>query len=253
MHVTWTADGHVARVALCRPPVNAFSREMIADLEMVLAEVESSDARAVVVTGGSRFSAGVDVGLLAQAPPEDAIPRNASFQRVFDRIQHHRLPFVAAVNGYALGGGCELAMACDIRVAARDAFFALPEIGLGGLPGIGGMARVQRLVGPGKARQLVLTGDRIPAEEAYRIGLVEELAEPGCAETVAQEVAERIAARPPLSVQAGKRALDQGADVSLVAAQQIDLRYCGEIAGTEDRQESLRAFLEKRPPVVVGR
>jgi enoyl-CoA hydratase/carnithine racemase len=252
-YVSWTTEGRVARLTLSRPPVNALTREMVADLETILGELERSDARAVVVTGGARFSAGVDVGLLADAAPEDAIPRNASFQRVFDEIQHHRLPFIAAVNGYALGGGCELAMACDIRVAARDAFFALPEIGLGGLPGIGGMARIQRLVGPGKSRQLVLTGDRISAEEAHRIGLVEELATPGCAEQVAGAIAERIAERPPLSVQAGKRALDHGADATLAAAQEIDLRYCGEIAGTEDRKEALRAFLEKRPPVVVGR
>jgi enoyl-CoA hydratase len=251
-HVTWSVADYVATLRLGRPPVNALDREMIGQLETVVDEIDRSEARVVVVTGGDRFSAGVDINVLEDAPPEDAIPRNAEFQRVFSKVEQHRLPFIAAVNGYALGGGCELALACDIRVAGSDAFFALPEIGLGGLPGIGGMARVQRVVGRGKARQLVLTGDRVTAQEAHRIGLVDELVD-GPAEERAHELARRIATRPPLSVQAGKRALREGAEVDLAAAQQIDLRYCGVVAGTEDRMESLRAFLEKRAPNIVGR
>jgi enoyl-CoA hydratase/carnithine racemase len=251
--VRWSLEGHLAILRLTRPPVNALDRGMVEELEAALGEIDASVARAVVLTGGTRFCAGVDVNVLREAPPEDAIPRNARFQEVFSHVQHHRLPFIAAINGYALGGGCELAMACDIRVAARDAFLGLPEIGLGGLPGIGGMARVQRLVGAGKARQLVLTGARIEAREAHRIGLVDELAGDGAAEKVAREWAELIASRPPRSVQAGKRALNLGAEVTLAAAQEIDLRFCGEIAATEDRRESVRAFLEKRDPVITGR
>lgn len=248
-------EEYVARVTLDRPPVNALSRGIFAVLASTFAELEvRDDVRAVVLTGGDRvFSAGVDIRELQSAPPSDAIPRNTWFQQVFMAIEQGRLPVIAAVNGYALGGGCELIMACDIRVAAEDAFFAVPEINLGGLPGIGGMQRLQRLVGSGKAKQMVLTGDRISAQEAHRVGLIDELAPAGGAIAVATALARRIASRPPLSVQAGKKSLNLGADLPLERAQEIDLRFCGEIAGTEDRAESLRAFLEKRSPNLVGR
>lgn len=246
---------HVATVTLTRPPVNALSRGVMHELESTFADLNGrDDVRAVVLTGGERvFSAGVDIRELRDAPPSDAIPRNTWFQDVYLSIDRGRLPVVAAVNGYALGGGCELAMACDIRVAAEDAFFAVPEINLGGLPGIGGMQRLQRLVGAGKAKQMVLTGDRIRAEEAHRLRLVDEVAPAGSATGVAAGIAARIASRPPLSVQAGKKSLNLGADLPLERAQELDLRFCGEVAGTQDRAESLRAFLEKRAPDLVGR
>lgn len=248
-------DDYVAVVTLNRPPVNALSRATFAELETSMAELnDNGEARAVVITGGDRlFSAGVDIKELRAAPPSDAIPRNTWFQRVYMSIERGRLPVVAAVNGYAMGGGCELAMACDIRVAAEDAYFAVPEINLGGLPGIGGMQRLLRLVGPGKAKQMVLTGERITAVEAHAAGLVDELAGPGDAITVARRIAASIASKPPLSVQAGKKSLNLGADLPFERAQELDLRFCGEIAGTEDRAESLQAFLEKRSARLVGR
>ena len=250
-----TVEDFVARVVLDRPPVNAISRDVIRELDETFSGLQlRDDVRAVVLAGGGRsFSAGVDIRELRAAPPADAIPRNAWFQQVFLDIEQGRLPVVAAVEGYALGGGCELMMACDIRVAAEDAFLALPEINLGGLPGIGGMQRLQRLVGMGKAKQMVLTGDRISAREAHRVGLVDELAPAGEAASVAMAIAGRIAARPPVSVQAGKKAINLGAGLPFERAQEIDLRFCGEIAGTEDRAESLLAFLEKRRPRLVGR
>lgn len=248
-------DGFVALVTLNRPPVNAITRAVLMELESTFRDLEVNDGvRVVVLTGGERnFSAGVDIRELQSASPRDAVPRNTLFQRVYLGIERGVLPVVAAVNGYALGGGCELVMACDIRVAAADAFFAVPEINLGGLPGIGGMQRLQRLVGMGKAKQMVLTGDRISAQEAHRIGLVDELASKGDAISVASDLARRIASRPPLSVQAGKKSLNLGAELPLERAQEIDLRFCGEIAGTEDRAESLLAFLEKRTANLVGR
>jgi enoyl-CoA hydratase len=248
-------EDHVAVLTLHRPPVNALSRAVFTELEATMEALNAGgEARAVVITGGAKvFSAGVDIRELRAAPPSDAIPRNTWFQRVFNSIERGRLPVVAAVNGYALGGGCELVMACDIRVAAEDAFFAVPEINLGGLPGIGGMQRLQRLVGPGKAKQMVLTGERVTAVEAHRVGLVDELAPPGEAIARARVIAASIASKPPLSVQAGKKSLNLGADLPLERAQELDLRFCGEIAGTEDRAESLKAFLEKRPARLVGR
>lgn len=250
-----TTDGHVATVTLNRPPVNAISCRLRDELGAVFAQLDADkEVYVIVLTGGERmFSAGVDVRELAAAPPSDAVPRNERYQQVFLSIEQARAPVIAAINGYALGGGCELAMACDIRVAAEDAFLGLPEINLGGVPGIGGPQRLARLVGLGKAKQLVFTGDRIDAVEAHRIGLVDELAPPGQAIPAARALAERIAQKPPLSVQAAKQALNLGRDLPLERAMALDLRFVGQVAATEDRAESLRAFLEKRSPRLIGR
>jgi enoyl-CoA hydratase/carnithine racemase len=172
---------------------------------------------------------------------------------IYDSIEQGPLPVIAAIEGYALGGACELAMACDIRVAAEDATFGLPEIRLGGVPGIAGMQRLQRLVGLGKAKRVVLTGEPMSAIEAHRVGLVDELAPAGSALSVALEIAHVIASRPPLSVTAAKRALNLGRDLPLERAQQLDMRFVGEVAMTEDRAESLLAFVEKRDAEITGR
>lgn len=253
--LTVSVDNHVATVTLDRPPVNALSDRTMAELDATFRDLEArDDVRAVILTGGPRiFSAGVDIRELRAEPRENTIPRNRRYQRIYQSVDDCPYPVIAAINGYALGGGCELVMACDIRVASRDAFLGLPEINLGGIPGIGGMQRLQRIVGPSKAKQFVLTGDRIQATEAYRIGLIDELAPDGQAIDVARDLAARIASRPPLSVQAGKKALNQGRELPLADALEVDLRLCGEIAGTQDRAECLAAFLEKREPRIVGR
>lgn len=253
--VRLSVDRHVALVTIHRPPVNAINAQMREELAATFAELDRrTEVYAVVLTGGERvFSAGVDVRDLAAAPPSDAIPRNERYQAVFMAIERSRAPVVAAVNGYALGGGCELILACDIRVGAEDAFFGLPEINLGGYPGIGGPQRLARLVGEGKAKQMVLTGCRVGAAEAHRLGLLEELAPAGQAIPKAMEIAQQIASEPPLSVQAAKQAISLGRDLPLERAQALDLRFVGQVAWTEDRAESLRAFLEKRPPRLVGR
>ena len=253
--VTVSVDEFLAVVTLDRPPVNALDDATMEEFRELFTGLHNrADIRAVVITGGPRiFSAGVDIRGLHAESPTNTVPRNARYQEIFQLIDDCKVPVVAALNGYALGGGGELAMACDIRVASEGTVFGLPEITLGGLPGIGGMQRLQRLVGAGKAKQLVLTGDRIEAAEAHRIGLIDEMAPEGTAIEVASELARRICSRPPLSVQAGKRALNLGRDLPLEAALEIDLRYCGEVSGTADRAESVLAFLEKREPKLLGR
>ena len=253
--LTVSVENHVAMVTLDRPPVNALSDATIAELDTVFTALEAHEqVRVVVLTGGPRiFSAGVDIRELRAEPTDNTIPRNRRYQRIYQSIADCTYPVIAAINGYALGGGCELAMACDIRVASRDAFLGLPEINLGGIPGIGGMQRLQRLVGPSKAKQFVLTGDRVQAVEAHRIGLLDELAPDGQAIDAARNLATRMASRPPLSVQAGKKALNLGRELSLADALEVDLRMCGEVAGTRDRAECLAAFLEKREPRITGR
>jgi enoyl-CoA hydratase len=250
-----TINDHVATVLLDRPPVNALTTELVAGLGEVFAALQADDqVRVVVIAGsGKAFSAGFDIKELLAAQPSDAVPRNTRLLQVFGAIEQGPLPVIAAIEGYALGGGCELALACDVRVAARDARLALPEIKLGGLPGIGGMQRLQRLIGQGKAKQLVLTGEQVSAVEAYRIGLIDELAEPGHALQVASDIAATIAARAPVSVRAGKRAINLGSDLPLAQALELDLRFIAEVAATEDRAECLRAYVEKREPKVIGR
>lgn len=253
--LTVSVENFIAKITLDRPPVNALSDATFAEIDVTFAELElRDDVRVVVFTGGPWiFSAGVDIRELRAEPPLNTIPRNRRYQATLRAIDTCTYPVIAAINGYALGGGCELALACDIRVASHGAYLALPEITLGGIPGIGGMQRALRLLGLSKAKQMVLTGGRVEAEEAYRIGLVDEIAPAGGAIELALDLAGQIGSKPPLSVQAGKRALNLGRELALNDALEVDLRLCGEVAVTEDRAESLRAFLEKREPRLTGR
>lgn len=246
-------EDHVAVVTLSRPPVNAISyalREQIGD---VFRELDGRrDVRAVVLTGGRVFSAGVDIHELVADTPAGAVPRALRFYAAFSAVEQCRHPVIAAINGYALGGGCELAMHCDIRVAAADAFFGLPEIKLGGVPGIGGMQRIARLIGEGKAKQLVFTGSRLSAAEAYRLNLVDVLSEPGQAYDASVEIAAAIAASPQLAVQAAKKAINAGRGLTVEVAQQVDLTYINAVADTKDRAECLSAFVEHRDAQLAG-
>lgn len=247
-------EGHIATVSMNRPPVNALNSQVRDELESVFLDLDDNgDVWVVILAGTERlFSVGVDIKQLAVAPASDAIPRNKRFQEVYSRIEHFRAPVIAAIDGYALGGGLELAMCCDIRVAAENAELGLPEVILGGVPGIGGPQRLARLVGIGKAKQLIFSGEKILASEGYRIGLVDEVSAPGETLQTAKELAKKIASRPPLSVRAAKQALNLGRDLPLERALEVDLHFVGEVAGTVDRMEGLKAFLEKRPPIVTG-
>jgi enoyl-CoA hydratase/carnithine racemase len=248
-------EGHVASVQIRRPPVNALSSMLLIELGALLEDLLSAgDARVVILSGhNDRFCAGFDIKELLASDPRGAVARNSPLIAVLQQVDDYPLPVVAAIERYALGGGCELAMACDVRVAARDAMFGLPEINLGGLPGLGGMQRMARLVSPGKAKQLVLTGSPITGDEAWRIGLVDEVTEPGGALEKAYDLAKVIASRAPLSVRAGKRALNGGRALPVAAAISMDLETIGAISVTEDRAECLRAFVDKRAPRILGR
>lgn len=217
----------VALVVIERPPVNAINEQVREELAAVFSEIEADRAvRCVVLTGGRRiFSAGVDIRGLQAAAPADAVPRNRRYQKVFLDVARARPPVLAAINGYALGGGLELAMACDLRVAASDAFLALPEINLGGVPGAAGPQRLARLAGRGQALRMVTSGDRISAQEAHRIGLVQELAEPGEAIAKALEIARVVAGRPPRAVESCKAAIDLAEGLAEEPARAIDLRW----------------------------
>lgn len=247
-------DGPVATLTLNRPKVlNALNPALI---DALIAELERCEAdeqiRAVVLTGGPRvFAAGADIKAMAEASPATML-----ISRTFDRwarIAAFRKPLIAAVSGYALGGGCELAMMCDMIVASETAQFGQPEINLGIIPGIGGTQRLTRAIGPYRAMELVLTGATISAQEAYQYGLVNRVAPVEQFLQEAQRLAATVAEKAPLAVQLAKEAVRAAAETTLREGLAIELRNFYLLFGTEDQKEGMRAFIEKRSPVFKGR
>jgi enoyl-CoA hydratase len=255
--ITYSVAEHVATVTLNRPEVhNAMHEAMRRDLTRCFDGVATDDdVKVVVVTGaGERaFSAGADIREFV----EPLVPvrfreqrRRLDFRQAMDRCAQ---PIIAAVNGFALGGGLELALACDIRIAALDATLGLTEINLAIIPGGGGTQRLPRLVGRGKALEMILTGARIPADEALRIGLVERVVPTGEALKVATELARAIAAKAPVALRYAKEAVVKGLELPLADGLRLEGDLSTLLRTTEDRVEGAKAFLEKRAPRWIGR
>lgn len=256
MPVTLESHGRVALLTLDRPEaLNVLSAQMLDDLEARLAEVGADpEVRVVVLTGaGDRaFSAGADVKSMRDAGAAQGRALAARGQGVAARIASFPVPVVAAINGYCLGGGCEIALACDVRVASEAAQIALPEVTLGIVPGWGGTQRLTRLVGLGLAKEMVVTGRRVGAEEALRHGLVTHVFEHAALRDHALALAADIAARPPLSVAIGRELVEEAAgDLTAGLAHERDA--FGWIFSTEDKAEGVAAFLDKRPGEFRGR
>jgi len=244
---TWTIDGESRR--------NAISRAMLAELRQLVARAGADRAlRCVVVTGsGDRaFCAGADLKERATMSADDVHAFHQGLRDAFLAIEAAPQPFVAALNGAALGGGLELALACDLRIASETAQLGLPEVGLGIIPGGGGTARLPRLVGVARAKDLVLTARRCSAAEALSTGLVTRLSPPERLSEEAWALAADIARNAPVSLRQAKRAVDGGFDLPLVEALALENRLYQDCLATEDRREALRAFAEKRPPVFRG-
>jgi enoyl-CoA hydratase len=250
-------DGPVILVTLNRPKAhNALNRRLLDELSHVIDEIAADDsARVVVITGaGERaFAAGADITEIAGLGPSDARAFATFGQSVFARLETLGKPVIAAVNGFALGGGCELAMACTFRVASELAVFGQPEVDLGLIPGFGGTQRLTRLVGRGRALDLTLTGRRITATEAERMGLVTRVVDPASLHDEAQAFAKELAAKAPVAVRYVLAAVHEGADLPLHSAGRIEAAYFGLAAATDDMREGTRAFVEKRKPVFQGR
>jgi enoyl-CoA hydratase len=252
--VSFEVEGRVATVRIDRPPANAISREVSDELLAAAREAaEREDVGAVVLWGGPRtFAAGADLKAMAGRGPEDVRPDVTALGEVCLALEDLPKIVIAAINGYALGGGCELALACDLRFAARDAQLGQPEIRLGLIPGAGGTQRLPRLVGLGRARELVYTGRRVPAEEALAIGLVDRVVEPEEVLGAAVAEARRYASGPRRALAAAKAALR----ASLRGDPDEGLRFerdafC-DLFATKDAAEGIRAFLEKREPRFEG-
>jgi enoyl-CoA hydratase len=241
----------IATVQINRPEaLNSLSSAVLDELDRVLDRVESSDeAAGVLVTGAGRsFVAGADIEEIAALDPEQGLAFARKGQRVFTRIENLPKPVVAAVNGFALGGGCELAMACHIRIAASSARFGQPEVKLGILPGFGGSQRLPRLVGRGIAAEIILSGRMVRADEALRIGLVNAVVEPDALLAEAKSCLATILKNGPRAVAASLAALRDGLDLPLADALEVEARLFSSVCGTPEMREGTRAFLEKREP-----
>lgn len=257
-HIRYAADGPVALVTIAREPVrNALSSAVVAEIAAALRAVEGDDAlRVAVITGaGDRaFAAGADIGELRALPGGDAARRfTEETHQVWQFVARMRKPVIAAINGFALGGGLELAMACDIRLAADTARLGLPEINLGIIPGWGGTQRLPRLAGSGAAKLLALTGDMIDAHEALRLGLVDRVTPAAELQGAALGLARQIAGKAPLAVAAIKQAINRGLEMPLAEGSLYEAALFGGIAATDDAREGTTAFLEKRQASWTGR
>lgn len=235
--------------------LNAFNPEVLRNLETVVALCEEDDAIRVLVLMGNEkaFVAGADIESMAKVDIKIAYGLTDQNMRVFERLDDLPKPTIAAISGYALGGGCEMALCCDFRIAADNAVFGLPEIKLGIIPGAGGTQRLPRLVGLGVATKLILLGDTINAEEANKIGLVNKVVPFDLLEDEAKALASELVKRPSLGLRAGKTAMRKGLNASLKEGLQIEQDLICMLFGTEDQKEGMAAFLEKRKPVFKGR
>jgi enoyl-CoA hydratase len=250
-------DEAVVVVTINRSAVlNALNAATLGELGQAIDEARTDDGvRAIVLTGAGdkAFVAGADINELAAQTPVEAREHARAGQALFDRIERLGKPVIAAVNGFALGGGCELAMACTIRLASDTAKFGQPEINLGLIPGFAGTQRLPRLIGRGRALELLLTGAQISAEEAWRIGLVNRVVPAAQLLTEARALAKSLSLKAPVAVRYILDAVASGLDMSLAEAQDGEATLFGLVGATDDKREGTRAFLEKRTPVFRGR
>jgi enoyl-CoA hydratase len=243
----------IATVTINRPDkLNALNAQAKTELRDVFSSLKNDPAVDVVILTGSgekAFVAGTDIRELTELNAETGKDFSARGQDVFNLIENLGKPVIAAVNGYALGGGCELALACHIRIASENAKFGQPEVNLGIIPGYGGTQRLARLIGRGRAMEMILTGDQIDAREAYRIGLVNRIVPAADLMKEARALAERIASKAQIAIRMALKAVNMTQEATLSDGQQLEASLFGVCCGTEDFKEGTTAFLEKRKAV----
>ncbi len=250
-------EGSFAILTINRPKVlNALNTQTLDELRRAILELKGDETvRAVVLTGAGEksFVAGADINELAVQTPAGGREHAIAGQHVLDLIEQMGKPVIAAINGYALGGGCELAMACTIRLAADTAKLGQPEINLGIIPGYAGTQRLARIIGKGRALELLLTGDQVTAQDAYRLGLVNRVVPAAELMTEAKTLAAGLAAKAPLAVRYILDAVHQGVEMPLPQAQVFEATLFGLVASSDDMREGTAAFLEKRKPAFTGK
>lgn len=246
-----------ATVTINRPDkLNALNAQAKAELREVMTSLKNDPAVDVVIITGAgekAFVAGTDIRELTELNGETGKEFSAKGQEVFDLIENLGKPVIAAINGYALGGGCELALACHLRVASENARFGQPEVNLGIIPGYGGTQRLAHLIGRGRAMEMILTGDQIDAQEAHRIGLVNKVVPAGELMTTARSLARTIASKGQIAIRMALKAVNMTQETTLSDGQQLEASLFGVCCGTEDFKEGTRAFLEKRKPAFRNR
>ena len=250
-------EGEIAILTIDRPKaLNAFNTKALQETELALRFLaHNTQLRALIVTGGGEkaFVAGADIAEMANFTPAEARDFAGVGHRVFHQMETLSIPTIAAVNGFALGGGCELALCCDLIYASEKAKFGLPEVGLGVIPGFGGTQRLTRSVGRTRAKELIFTGDIIDASKARDIGLVLEVLPPDKLMAHCRTVAQKMATKGPLAIAQAKRVIEYGADGDLRSANELERQGFSMLFGSEDQREGMKAFLEKRQPSFKGR
>ncbi len=269
MAVDYRKEGNIGIITMNNPPMNTLSSAVLDEMNRILDDIEEDKGLyAVIITGeGRAFVAGADISEMMEMDHPDAITFANKGQGVFDRIQALPMPVIAAINGFALGGGTELAISCDVRIASKAAKFGQPEVNLGVIPGFGGTQSLARLIGPGKAKELIFTGDMIGADEGLEIGLVQHVVEgfkmDENGEKVlnekgkpvqdnepvvdfAMKMALKICEKGPIAVRLSKISIDLGLDVTLAEGLKIEAENFALLFETEDQKEGMKAFVEKR-------
>lgn len=239
----------IGYITISRPKaMNAINSQVLDELYDVCTKIEKDDAvRVVILTGeGKAFVAGADIAEMNSLDSIGGRSMIAKGHRVMNFIEEIEKPFIAAVNGFALGGGCELSMACDFRIASEKAKFGQPEVGLGIIPGFGGTIRLARLVGKGMANYLLMTADMIDAQEAHRVGLVEKVVTPDALIPTCEEIAKKIISNAPIAVGIAKKTMNKAFDVDINTASVLEVEAFTSTFGSYDKTEGMTAFLEKR-------
>lgn len=248
------AEKHIAIVTIDAPPMNPLNKEVMSELqnafEVLLLQ---SDIRVVILTGsGKAFVAGADIKELAKWTPDSSLILNGRGQNLVSLIENYPGVVIAAINGYALGGGLEIAMACDLRIASEKAKVGLPEVKLGIIPGYGGTCRLPRLIGLGQAKKMIFTGEHISAQAALALGLVEEVTSPDNLLERATELAKQISANAPIAVKKAKELLNYGRGLTVEESLLAELKSAKECYASKDSARGIEAFIEKREPLFLN-
>ena len=253
-HIVLEINEHVATLTLNRPKVlNALNRKMVDEIDQAADIIAgNNDIRVVVLTGaGQHFAAGADVNDMADMVPEEA--RNFAFISTFNKIENLPQPVIAAVKGYALGAGFEIALAADIRLAGDSARFGLPEIYLGIMPGAGGTQRLPRLIGSAQAKELIFLGHNIDASAALELGLINRVVDDEKLLDETLKMAEKISNKPPLALRMAKRTVNIGINLDIKSGTELEAIAWSDLFATQDQKEGMKAFLDKRKPQFTGR
>lgn len=248
-YITYEQDGFVGIITINRPKaLNALNSEVLKELDACLDGVNLETTRALILTGSGEksFVAGADIGEMSTLTKAEGEAFGKIGNDVFRKLETFPIPVIAAVNGFALGGGCEISMSCDIRICSDNALFGQPEVGLGITPGFGGTQRLARIIGVGKAKEMIYAATNIKADEALRIGLVNAVYPLEELMPAAKKLAGKIAKNAPIAVRACKKAINEGLDVDMDKAIVIEEKLFGNCFESEDQKEGMTAFLEKR-------